>query len=368
LPIPGMAPQSLWRRKVRTSLTLGAIGLTVGAIVMVEALTQGIIVAFTGMLGGAGSEVVIRQAGISDTGYSALDERLGDQIAALPEVAHVSAMQLAVMQSPEIPLFVALGYAPNEYAIRRYNVVEGERLTGSRQIMLGRALAEAMGYHIGDIIEFGEMRYRVVGIYEAGGFEDRGGVISLRDAQAIMGQPHKVQLYLVGLHDPSQAEDVVDYINTRFPEAYATLSGDFVSQMPDMQAMDAMVGAIAFLSMLVGGIVVMNTMLMAVLERTREIGVLRALGWRRRQVLMMILQEALLLGTLGSVVGFLFSFVLVQLINLSPLWGIMSTVVRWTPGAFVNAFAIAVALGILGGLYPAFRATRLQPVEALRYE
>jgi ABC-type antimicrobial peptide transport system permease subunit len=368
LPIPGMAPQSLWRRKVRTSLTLGAIGLTVGAIVMVEVFDQGAIVVMTGVFGGTGTEVVIREAGISDTGYSSMDERLGDRVAALPEVARVSAVQMAVMQTPDMPFFVALGYAPNEYAIRRYNMVEGERLTGSRQIMLGRVFAEAGGYHVGDTIEFGEMRYRVVGIYEAGGFEDRGGVISLRDAQAIAGQPHKVQIYMVGLHDPSQAENVVAYINAHFPEAYATLSGDFVSQMPDMQSMDAMIGAIAFLSMLVGGIVVMNTMLMAVLERTREIGVLRALGWRRSRVLMMILQEALLLGTLGSVVGIIFSFVLVQLINLSPFWSILATIIRWTPGAFVNAFVIAVALGVLGGLYPAFRATRLQPVEALRYE
>jgi ABC-type antimicrobial peptide transport system permease subunit len=335
---------------------------------MVEVFAQGATEIFTDVLGG-GSEVVIREAGVSDTGYSALDIRLGDQIAALPEVAHVSGMQMAVTQSGNMPFFIAFGYAPNEYAIRRYNVVEGERLSGSRQIMLGRSFAEAMGYDVGDVIELAEMRFRIVGIFEAGGFEDRLGVISLRDAQAIMGSPRTVQIYMVGLHDPSQAEDVVEYINTRFPEeAYATLSGDFVSQMPDMQAMDAMIGAIAFLSMSVGGIVVMNTMLMAVMERTREIGVLRALGWRRRKVLSMILQEALLLGVLGSVTGIFISFVLVQLLNLSSFWSILATVVSWTPSAFVRAFIIAVALGLLGGLYPAFRATRLQPVEALRYE
>jgi putative ABC transport system permease protein len=137
--------------------------------------------------------------------------------------------------------------------------------------------------------------------------------------------------------------------------------------MPDMQAMDAMMAAISFLAIAVGGIGVLNTMLMSVLERTREIGVLRALGWRRRRILGMIINESLLLGLLGGLVGILVAFVLTYLLNQIPMFGSILSA-QWDTVIFVRALMFALLLGVLGGLYPAYRATRLQPVEALQYE
>ncbi|MCK4471092.1 MAG: ABC transporter permease, partial [Anaerolineae bacterium] len=106
---------------------------------------------------------------------------------------------------------------------------------------------------------------------------------------------------------------------------------------------------------------------MSVLERTREIGVLRALGWRRRHVLGMILQESLVLGAVGGVCGILLGLGLTGLLLLAPgTFGAIEPV--YTPQLFVQAMVIALIAGALGGLYPAWRATRMRPVEALRYE
>ncbi|MFN3309694.1 MAG: ABC transporter permease, partial [Anaerolineales bacterium] len=130
---------------------------------------------------------------------------------------------------------------------------------------------------------------------------------------------------------------------------------------------EVMLNAISFLAIFVGGIGVLNTMLMAVFERTREIGVLRALGWRRRRVLGMILKEALVLGLLGGCAGIVVAFILAFGLNQSPLvGGLLTTVWEWD--IFARALGVAITLGILGGIYPSYRATRLQPVEALRYE
>jgi putative ABC transport system permease protein len=106
---------------------------------------------------------------------------------------------------------------------------------------------------------------------------------------------------------------------------------------------------------------------MAVFERTREIGVLRSLGWQRHAILGMILREALLLGLLGGIAGIFLSFGLVHAISAIPMIGSMLQPV-WELEIFARAIFIALLLGTLGGLYPAYRATRLQPVEALRYE
>jgi ABC-type antimicrobial peptide transport system permease subunit len=369
LPIGGMAAQSLWQRTARTLLTLSVIGLTVGSIMAMEGVIGGVTEVIGNIALGGDAEILIRQADIADTSLSAIDERVGKKIAAMPEVQSISGMAMTAMMDPENgSFFLVLGYAPGELAIRQFNIIEGERVTTNHQVMLGKSVAETMKKGVGDTLEIAGNRFRVVGIYDAGGsWEELGGVITLRDAQTMMGRQRKVTMYIVNLHDPGQAEAVVESINTQYPEAYAALSGEFAEQMPDMQTTDAMVSGISILAVLVGGVGVMNTMLMAVMERTREIGVMRALGWRRRKVLGLILREALLLGLLGGAMGVVIAFSLAWMMGQIPQMGDVLTPV-WELQAFLRAFVIALSLGVVGGLYPALRATRLEPIEALRYE
>ncbi len=367
LPVGGMAVQSLWQRTSRTLLALGAIGITVGGIMALEAIVRGAMGMIGGMAGDA--EIMIRQAGIADTGYSTIDERIGDKITLLPEVQSASGLVFTATALPDAGMFFILqGYAPYGYSLQRFNVTDGDYITGNHQIMLGRMIADAMHKEVGDTIEIGSTRFRVVGIYESGsGWQEMGGVISLRDAQTFAGKPRKVTMYSVKLHDASQAEVVVEKINAQYPEIHASLTGEFADQMPDMQSMNAMMGAISFLAIFVGGMGVMNTMLMAVLERTREIGVLRALGWQRRRILGMIIQESLLLSIFGGIVGVGIAFSLGYALNNIPMLGSALAPV-WEIDIFTRALIVALSLGLVGGIYPAFRATRLQPVEALMYE
>jgi len=367
LPVGGMPIQSLWQRTSRTLLTLSVIGVTVGGIMALEAMVRGTMDMVSSM--GGDAEIMLRQAGIADTGYSTIDQRVGAKIASLSEIENVSGVIFSATAMPDSGMFfIFRGLAPNEYGIQRINVVEGERLTTNHQIMLGRMMADNMNVGVGDTIELMSSRFRVVGIYESGtGFYELGGVVSLRDGQTLIGKPRKVSLYMVKVKDPSQAEEIVEMINTRFPEVYAALTGEFANQMPDFEASNAMMAGISFLAIVVGGVGVMNAMLMSVLERTREIGVLRALGWRRVHILRMIMTESLLLGIFGAIVGILVAFGLGDLLIRAPVMGDLLQL-RWEIDIFYSAIGLAISLGVLGGFYPAFRATRLQPVEALRYE
>ncbi|MBN2146840.1 MAG: ABC transporter permease [Anaerolineales bacterium] len=370
LPIGGMAAQSLWQRLFRTALTLGAIALIVGAIMALEGMIRGFADQFTEMAVGGDAQIVIRQPDVADTTLSVIDERIGDQIAAMPEVEAVSGLTFTGVMLPEYNgFFIVQGYAPFEFGIQRFVVTEGKYLTNNHQVMRGRAMADVMNKGVGDTIEVSGVRFRVVGIFESGiSWEEMGGVISLRDAQSLVGRPHKVTMYAARLVDPSQAADVCAQINARFPDqVYAALAGDFADVMPDIQTFEAMLNAISFVTILIGGVGVLNTMLMSVMERTREIGVLRALGWRRRQVLDLILREAVILGLLGGIAGIVVAFGLIGLMCLFPVVEAFITP-AWDWDVFARAMLVALLLGVLGGLYPAYRATRMQPVEALRYE
>ena len=369
LPLGGMAVQSLWQRSGRTFLTLSVIGLTVGAIMALESIVAGTTQSMTNMISGADVEIMIRQADISDTSLSIIDDRVIDKIAAMPEVKSASGIVFTAIIMPEASgFFIILGYAPNEFAIQRYNIVEGKAINSNHQIMLGRTMAESLKKDVGDTIELSGMRYSVVGIYESSvGWEELGGVVTLRDGQAFTGKPRKSTMVSVKLFDPTQAVAMVEKINREFPGIHAALTSDFANQMPDMRNSNSMIGAISVVAILVGGVGVLNTMLMSVFERTREIGVLRALGWGRRRILGLILREALILGLLGGLTGIAIALGLVFLLQSIPMIGMAIDAV-WNTQIFVRALSVALLLGLVGGLYPAFRATRLTPIEALRYE
>jgi putative ABC transport system permease protein len=222
-----------------------------------------------------------------------------------------------------------------------------------------------MGVEVGESVNVLGSRFRVTGIYETGvAFEDSAMVISLREAQALFGGPHKVGFLGIALRDPRQVDSVLIELEERFPEVSVSRTAEFADSLPDFRAMDAMIGAISFLAVLVGGIGMMNTVFMSVFERTREIGVLRALGWRKGRVLGMIMKESLLLSAVGGVVGILLG---VGLGNLFPL--LLAYLEPYFSGELVvRALVLALALGAIAGLYPSWWASRLDPLEALRYE
>lgn len=364
----GMAIRSLFRRKTRTLLTMVGIGISVAAVVALVGISDGWIDGFTAIATGSGTDLVAVQANISDMAYSAIDERVGKRVAGLSGVKSVSGFVFGFSMTEENPFMFVFGYHPAEYAIRHFKIVEGESLSANRQIILGRSAAEAMKKQVGDRVRIFDSSFRIVGIYETGvNYEDGGGVISLREAQALFGKPRQVGFLDIKVEDPHRVEEVRQRIEEGFPEVTISLSSDFAERLPDLQAMEALMGGISILAVIVGGVGMMNTMVMFVFERTREIGVLRALGWRRRKVLLMVVRESLLLGVVSGLAGVVMGVTMGKALTLLPFIGSF-LVPSFRPSTFAQALVMALVLGMIGGLYPAWWASRLHPIEALRYE
>jgi ABC-type antimicrobial peptide transport system permease subunit len=368
VPGAGMAVRNLWRQRTRTLLTSLGIGAGIAAIVALGGIADGFMVTFTEMVVGSQADLMALEADASDMGYSSIDERIGARLAALSDVQAVSGVGFAYGATEETPIFLMMGYNPREFGISHFKIVEGQPLATNRQMIVGRQAAESMGLEVGDTFRVMDSTFRIVGIYESGGsFEDSGAVITVRDAQRLQGRPHQVSMYGIKVRDPDRVEEVRDYLNANFPEIEVSLSSEFAESIPDMERMAAMTGQIVFMAILLGAVGMLNTMLMSVLERTREIGVLRALGWQRRQVVGLILREALVLGVVGGVCGILLGMGFVWALQQIPLIGGMVEP-AYEPELIAQAMIIALVAGTIGGLYPSWRATRMRPVEALRYE
>jgi len=363
----GMTLRNLWRRRSRTVLTLLGIGVGIAAIVALGAIAEGTAYLMTEMFRASQTDLFAIEAGV-DADFSAIDERVGSRIAARSDVDAVSGTIMTAASTEKMSMLILFGYHPRSFAIRHFRIVEGQPLAARHQVIIGRQAAEQMGMEVGDTLRLLKSNFRVVGIYETGiAYEDIGVVISLREAQALTGKPRQVMYYGIKLRDPGQAEAVKEKLEADFPDIDFALTSEIAESMSDFRVMQQMVTQISFLAVFIGGVGMLNTMLMSVLERTREIGVLRALGWRGRRVLGMILRESLVLGAVGGVCGILLGLGLTGLIAMAPgVVGAMKPV--YTPQLFVQAIVVAMVAGAVGGLYPAWRATRLSPVEALRYE
>ncbi|MBN1935533.1 MAG: ABC transporter permease [Anaerolineae bacterium] len=359
--------RNILRQPARTLLTVIGIGVAIMAIVLLGAMSNGMIEAMSGLALGSGAHLVgLQRDGSVD--LSQIDEGIVRRIAALPGVRAAEGFLTGYTAIGDLPFFIVFGYQPRGLSIQGFSIVEGEPLETNRQILLGRVAAQNLHKEVGQTIRLFDTSFKVVGIYETGTpFEDGGGIVSLRDAQNLFGQPRKVSFVGVWLQDPEQVEAMEREIEARFAEVDLSRASEFAEGLNDMQMMKGMIWGIAAMALVVGGLGMTNTMVMSVMERTREIGVLRALGWHKRRVLWMIVRESIALSLLGGATGIVVGVLLGYALNLAPMiQGFLK--MQYTLDLFAQAMGTAVILGAVGGVYPAWRASQLLPVEALRYE
>lgn len=228
---------------------------------------------------------------------------------------------------------------------------------------------------------------------ESGGFGpmslDNQVFIPIETAEKIFGT-HEASTILVKIEDPSLADEVEENIESLYEDQVTVISPTaFIQQAQLMFSfIDLFLGGIAGISLLVAGVGIMNIMIVSVVERTREIGILKALGAKNRTILGMFLSEALLVGVLGGLIGIALgaglSQIMAELINRGfgfPSFGEGEGGMRgssgpgflninpvYTPSLILGSLAFAIAIGTLFGLYPAWRAAKKEPVNALRYE
>ena len=231
------------------------------------------------------------------------------------------------------------------------------------EIVMGKIAAETYKVGVGDTITLNDNRYKIVGITETGvAYEDGGGMLALREAQRLMGRPRAVTFIFVDASSGRRRRGGVD-VDRRFPEAQASLSSEFAEHRTTWRRSP---GHNGILALFIGGIVVANTMMMSIYERTRRSARSRArLAGAGHPEPDLAGEPAPVPGRGGARIRAGGRHALG--ISKIPMADAMITA-SWDLRRFVDAIAVALGVGLIAGFYPAWRASRLQPVEALRYE
>jgi putative ABC transport system permease protein len=366
--------KNLLRRRLRTSLSMLGIAIGVAAIIAFNAVGQGFKAGLSRYMRESGAQLLVVNKTVQDPAFSRVSREEQDYIRGLPGVAHLSrgtftiASPRGLKVNAGMPALLVFGRTPGERLLDKYKArLTGRLIEKDDEIMVGSIAAQNLGVAAGDRLEIFGREFQVVGIYESGvSFETVGACVTNAVVQGQLRMGESVAMGFVYLDDPAGWAGVRAAVESRFPHLAAMRTEEFGGFYSQLEYIDWFVWIISLVSVAVGGLGVLNTMLMSVSERTREIGTLRAVGWSRARVLRLILGEGVAISGTGGLAGLGLGTASAELlIRLGPR-GFLDT--RYSPELFLVAFAIAMGLGFLGALYPAWQAGRLSPIEALKYE
>ena len=363
--------KNLTRRPFRTSLTLLALATAIAAVVALLGITKGFVYSFEEVYSSHAIDIVVSRQGSADRLSSSVDQSFADEISQIPGVLRAAGVLLDTLSLEEQEVYgvPAMGIEPNSWLLEDYKFRSqvDEVSDQTPQLMLGIHLSDRVGISAGDKIElFGEP-YLVSGVFESRSTWENGSMIlPLEQLQTLTdrsGQVTYINVVLDRQIDGSRADRVIQAIELLEPKLLPLTTDQFVSTDTRMQVASAMAWMTSMIALVIGAISTLNTMMTSVLERTVEIGILRAIGWRRWRVAKMVLLESLVWAVVASLLGSLAAVIATHWLSQSTAAaGLLSPVIDLP--VLAQGFGLALVIGLLGALLPAWRASGLMPTDA----
>lgn len=383
--VPTLAAAALLRRPLRTFLTALGIAIAVGSTVVFLSLGEGMRQAFSQELSGVGPDLQISFGNFETSSFADIPELPIEYV----DILLAEAERYGIVELVPILLHVRSGLTPGSAVVFQgfpaaadvssvyvdYTASEGRLLTvedeGAMVAVIGPLTAERAGLEVGGVLRLNpRSSFEIVGIgSSAGGLLDNSVLVPITSLQAAIGVEDRVSFLVIELAEPAKANDVAAAIMADYPELGVQTRAELLSVIERGLAISDVVRlGISGIALIVGAIAVANTMLMSVFERTREFGVVRAVGARPRFLFGLVLLESVVLSLIGAAVGVALGFLGAWIVNLISMDLISLAVAAVTPRLVAFAVAVAAGMGLLAGLLPAARAARVPIAVALARE
>ena len=359
--------RNILRNKSRCLLTLLGVAAGLSFYLSITAITHNLNRELSEVLSGYSTDITVlskRAASsfssrIRANDYAELQAYLGDS---------VSPLVIGSLREEWNPYAMVLG--TSHWTTSRFGLLEGRFPTdGKQEVVIGTLLANQIGVTVGQALTLSNSQYRITGIHGSGSRLIDGSVLmNLNEAQQLFGREQQINIALVRVQKSGDIQQIIQQINARFPKLKASQSSDFLRNSRLFIVATSCSQAVAVISFIGTCLIVTNTMLMAVGERTKEIGILMAIGWRPHLVLRMLFAESLTICLSGALLGNCLAIGILRILNYSKVIGF-----GWIPTTLpVESVALSLGMALLLActaiLWPAAIIYNLTPLEALRHE
>ena len=364
-----LAYRNLKRRRARSILTILGVAFAVGSFITLYGLSRSVHENVERSFDEHGTDLTVKRRGIAEPFGGTIPEELIPEIAKIPGVEDVAGQLLTFAATDNDDNVLASGWSPDSFYWTTAPLKAG-RLPNpdeSRVALIGSEIARTLDKKIGDEVTLLGEKFKIVGLTDFHSIINRNQVIvKLADLQELTFRTGAVTFLSIKLKNPGDEAEA-----DRVSQAIEALDKLTASPSEGMLRNDSLFGlltavstSMAWVALFMGVLMVLNTLLMAVLERTREIGILSAIGWSKERIMLALIIEGFILSAFGALVGIALGMAGSKFLSAIPAIGRYVAVEPTVPLIVVTAFA-AMVLGILGSFYPAWVATRASPAAAL---
>lgn len=355
-------------RPVRTAVGILAVTLEVVLILLLVGLTDGAISDTGSRVAGVGGEIIIKAPDSTYyVGFSSAALPVAEMGGSIAKVEGIKAVAPVVTQTQSSGGFTMIwGIDPPSFDAMSggFKFIQGRMFAAPDEAIIDDRISASQNIHVGDPIMFLNRSFKVTGVVENG----KGAriFIPIGTAQEMLNRPGFATMFYVKLVDKSKTKEIIPRLKDAIGDYDIVDADEWLSLMYSANAslLGVVFNVIVLLGVAIGVMVIFLSMYTTVTERTREIGILRAMGGSKTFIVLLIIEESLALCVLGSFVGIGSSFLLMFL--LKKIFSTLNILI--TTGWIIRATGFALLSGVVGSLYPAYKAASQDPIEALAYE